>query len=94
MSNVPHRPRPSYMCFPVGAIWEGPGNTALLEEVHYWLDLESHRQAPILVCTLPCFRLKVASCCLVVPAITDSPSEPSAKNKPFYKLPWTGYLPQ
>lgn len=38
MSNIAHRPRPSDMCFPVGAIWGGPGNTALLEEVHHWLD--------------------------------------------------------
>lgn len=67
MSNVPHRPRPPDMCFPVGAIWEGPGNTALLEEVHYWLDLESHRQAPILVCTLPCFRLKVGFLSFLLP---------------------------
>lgn len=46
MSNVPHSFRPSDMYFPVGAIWGGPGNTALLEEVHYWLDLESSPPGP------------------------------------------------
>lgn len=34
------------MCFPVGAVWGGPGNTALLEEVHYWLDFESSPPGP------------------------------------------------
>lgn len=38
MSNVPLIGQAFYMCFPVGAIWGGPGNTALLEEVHHWLD--------------------------------------------------------
>lgn len=46
MTNVPHRPRPSDMCFPVDAIWGGPGNTAFLEEVHYWLDLKSSPPGP------------------------------------------------